>query len=144
MIAFALLLIAIVVAADAGKLPGFVKNLYRFPNGDWAGHFSLYAILAYLGRQAFSKKFNLWGRKLYIFPVVIFCFAALEEISQIWFPLRTADWHDLAFGTLGILAGSWLAGFQDILMLHYQLTKEKSDAHLRSRLDEKTGNSNRP
>ena len=45
---FFLLIIAIIIAADADQFPDVIKRLYQFPNGDKAGHFILFGILSFL------------------------------------------------------------------------------------------------
>jgi VanZ family protein len=105
---FLFLIILIIVAADLDAIPPFVRDVYRFPNGDKVGHFILYGILGYLLARAFPRRLRL-GR--FNFPVVILgllFFVALEEFSQSFFA-RTASFADLAFSFLGIWLGTWLA-----------------------------------
>ena len=44
---FALLLVVIVIAADLGELPGFLKSIYDIPYGDKIGHFILVGLLSF-------------------------------------------------------------------------------------------------
>jgi hypothetical protein len=105
---FLLFMLMIVVAADRGALPSWVRSIYRFPGGDWVGHFVLYGILAFLGVRAFSQRILIGRRSIPIPMLVTILLAALEELSQFWFPLRNPDWRDLLFGVLGILLATWL------------------------------------
>jgi hypothetical protein len=45
---FALLILLIVIGADADRLPRLVQYVYDFPGGDKAGHFFLFGILSFL------------------------------------------------------------------------------------------------
>ena len=105
---FLLFMLAVAIAADRGTLPLWIRNIYRFPGGDWAGHFVLYGILAYLGAGSFHRRVRVAGRYVPLVMIVVILLAALEELSQFWFPLRTPDWRDLGFGVLGILTATWL------------------------------------
>jgi polysaccharide biosynthesis protein VpsQ len=111
-VGFLLFMLAVAVAADMGILPLFIRKLYRFPGGDWAGHFVLYGILAWLSAHVILRRVNLFGLKLPLSALLVFLLAALEELSQFWFPLRTPSLYDLAFGLLGIILGTWLANLR--------------------------------
>jgi polysaccharide biosynthesis protein VpsQ len=104
---FLVFILLIILAADTGSMPGFIRAIYNFPGGDKVAHFILYGILAFLLARAFPSR---PGR----FPVPIVClvliiFAVLEELSQSFFSMRTFDLVDLTCSLLGILAGTWLA-----------------------------------
>ena len=109
-VGFLLFMLAVVVAADTGTLPFFIRRMYRFPGGDWAGHFVLYGILAFLAARAIPRRVSVFRWMLPVSALLVFLMAALEELSQFWFPLRTPDLYDLSFGVLGIILGTWLAG----------------------------------
>jgi VanZ family protein len=109
-VGFLLFMLAVAVAADTGTMPLFIRKVYRFPGGDWAGHFGLYGILAFLAARAIPRKLQFFGWMLPLSALLVFLIAALEELSQFWFPLRHPDIYDLSFGVLGILVGTWLAG----------------------------------
>jgi VanZ family protein len=108
-VGFLLFMLVVAVAADTGTIPPFVRDLYRFPGGDYAGHFVLYGILAFLAARAIPRRLSFFGWRLPLSALLVFLMAVLEEISQFWFPLRTPDLYDLSFGVLGILLGTWLA-----------------------------------
>lgn len=107
---FLLFLFGVVVAADTGTIPPLIRDIYRFPGGDWVGHFTLYGILAWLSARAFPQRVKLFGWRLPLSALLVLFMAALEEVSQFWFPIRTPDWCDLSFGVFGIILGTWLAG----------------------------------
>jgi hypothetical protein len=107
---FLFFLFGVIVVADTGTMPPFIRDFYRFPGGDWVGHFVLYGILAWLAARAFPRRINFFGVPLPLSALLVLLMAALEELSQFWFPVRTPDFYDLSFGVLGTLAGTWLAG----------------------------------
>jgi VanZ family protein len=110
-VGFLLFMLAVAVAADTGTIPPFIRDIYRFPHGDWVGHFVLYGILAWLSARAFPRRVNFFGWQFPLSALLVFVMAALEELSQFWFPRRTPDIFDLSFGALGIILGTWLAGW---------------------------------
>lgn len=106
---FLVFVLAVVVAADRGVLPGPIRALYDFPNGDKVGHFCIYGLLAFLLAAAFPRPFT-WGRlSIPIVILVLMVFIATEEYSQRFFATRTADFVDLICSWLGCLTGTWLA-----------------------------------
>ena len=107
--AFLLFMLAVAISADSGTIPPWIRSIYRFPGGDWVGHFVLYGVLALLGARAFPQRTRIAGQPIPLSVVVTIVLAALEELSQFWFPLRSPDWRDLSFGILGILTATWLA-----------------------------------
>jgi uncharacterized membrane protein len=101
---FLLLLISIVLLADAGKLPWFIGVLYAFPNGDKIGHFilmGLFSLLINLSLKACLKKFTF--KHICIGVIIPTILVTIEEISQSFFISRTASWEDLACSFAGIL-----------------------------------------
>ncbi len=106
--AFLLFMLAVAIAADRGSMPVWVRNIYRYPGGDWLGHFILYGILAFLGIRAFSRQVSMAGRSFPLSALLVILLAALEELSQFWFPLRTPSLYDLAFGLSGVVCAAWL------------------------------------
>jgi VanZ family protein len=106
--AFLLFMLWVAVSADRGALPVWLRDIYRFPGGDWVGHFVLYGILAFLGARAFPQRLRLGPMTLPLSLLLVLLLATLEEISQFWFPLRTPDLRDLAFGFAGAAVGTWL------------------------------------
>ena len=111
-LSFLLFMFWVIVAADTGTIPPFVRDIYRFPGGDWVGHFALYGILAWLSARTFPRQVNVFGWKFPLTALLVILMAALEELSQFWFPLRTPDIYDLSFGVLGTLTGTWLASLR--------------------------------
>ncbi len=103
-------LLFVILAADRGTIPPFIRALYRFPGGDLAGHFLLYGVLACLLARAFPRRLQMGGFSPALCSLWVFGLALAEELSQFFFPLRTPDPLDLACGLLGILLADRLAG----------------------------------
>lgn len=100
----------IIWGADSNTLPGWIKSIYHYPNGDKAGHFFLYGILAFLLMLSFPN--CIWRFLSIPLPVCIFLlsgFAIIEEYSQSFFPSRTSSILDVSFSLLGIFLFSLLA-----------------------------------
>ena len=102
----ALVLIAIVVAADRDALPLLLQRVYNYPAGDKAGHFVLFGGLTFLAALGFGRRARpIAGLSLPVSTLVIVVLVTLEEASQAWFPGRTASVFDLLASYVGIAAG---------------------------------------
>ena len=107
---FILFLLMVAYWADSGTMPGVLKLVYAFPGGDKLGHLVLYGILAMLLNAALPTRRIPMGRaSLRLGTFIAALFAALEELTQFWFPSRTADIADLACGWLGVFTADWIA-----------------------------------
>jgi VanZ family protein len=111
-IAFAMLLVTIVILADRNSLPPLLRLIKELPFGDKVGHFMLMGMMSFLTNLALKAKelqlgkFRiLQGTLLVIIPVT------LEEMSQVFFPSRTLDLMDLTADYLGIFGFGQLAAF---------------------------------
>ena len=100
----ALVLIAIVVAADRETLPLLLQRVYTYPAGDKIGHFVLFGGLAFLAALGFSRRTELAGVGIPVSTLVIAVLVTLEEASQAWFPGRTASVFDLLASYAGLAA----------------------------------------
>lgn len=109
LLGFGLFLVWVAYAADTGTFPTWIRALYRFPGGDWVGHFVLYGILAWLAVRAWPRRVRLLRWRFPLAAGWVALAALLEELSQFYFPLRTPSLADLAFGLLGLSFGAWLA-----------------------------------
>jgi len=102
----ALVLIAIVVAADRDALPLLLQRVYNYPAGDKAGHFVLFGGLAFLAALGFGRRVRrVAGVRVPVSTLVIVVLVTLEEASQAWFPGRTASVFDLLASYVGIATG---------------------------------------
>jgi VanZ family protein len=105
--AFAVVAIAIVVAADRETLPLLLQRVYTYPAGDKVGHVALYGGLTYLAVLGFTQRTRpVAGMRVPVSTLVIVVLATLEEASQAWFPGRTASVWDLLASYAGIGAGT--------------------------------------
>ena len=95
---FFALLVGIVFVADTH--PWLFARLYRVPLGDKFGHFLLMGTLALLVNLAWPQQLQigLFKGTPWVLTLVL-----LEEISQIWLPVRTFSLLDLVFDLGGIL-----------------------------------------
>ena len=101
---------AIVVAANRGALPTFVRRLYDWPGGDKVGHVVHLAIVTLLVELALRGRRMgraAWAPRLGVALVVVAITA--EEASQTFIPGRTFSLVDLACSYLGIAIGARLA-----------------------------------
>jgi len=106
---FFLFLALIILAADTGQMPAFVRAAYDYPNGDRVGHVVLYGIFAFLLSSAFPSTFRLRSFRVSIALLALLVFCVAEEFSQSLFSTRTPDPVDLICSCVGAMSGSWLA-----------------------------------
>lgn len=106
---FLLFILLIILGADTGSIPAFIRAGYNFPGGDKLWHFILYAVLAFLLARAFPRPLVAGKPSVPIVMLILLVAATLEEFSQSLFSTRTFDLVDLTCSILGILAGTWLA-----------------------------------
>ena len=102
-VAFSIFIIVVIILADMGTLPGLIRGLYDFPNGDKLGHFILYGILSLLLNLAFTlhPSRNL-PRTIWTVSLVLALLIGLEEWSQSLFDSRTMDIVDLLASYAGV------------------------------------------
>jgi VanZ family protein len=83
-------------------MPWIFVAMCDYASGDKAGHFGLYSMFAFLGAKAWRRPLHLARLSLPAGVVPAALLATLEEVSQLFFPGRSADWLDLGAGFLGI------------------------------------------
>jgi polysaccharide biosynthesis protein VpsQ len=104
------LFVAILIGADKGALPGFVRSLYAFPGGDKIGHFLLMGALSWLINLSLRARLApVLSRNILLGSAIVFVFVTLEEISQLWLKSRSFSLLDLGFSYAGIFCGGRLA-----------------------------------
>jgi|WetSurMetagenome_2_1015567.scaffolds.fasta_scaffold196953_1 polysaccharide biosynthesis protein VpsQ len=110
-ILFAIFIGVIIILADTGNMPRFIRVLYDFPNGDKAGHFMLFGFLNYLLARGALASFPRRSpvRIIITASLILAGIVAAEEYSQNYFAHRAADWLDLAASFLGMIAGGFAA-----------------------------------
>ncbi len=103
-ILFALFVALVIFLANrgiAGKIFGW---LYNYPNGDKVGHFFLMGLLAFLASLGFpTTRARLLRINLPKSSLIIAALVAIEEMTQLFSPGRTASFLDLAASLAGIL-----------------------------------------
>ena len=110
-VVFALLIVAIILAANADALPQPLKRINEFPGGDKAGHFFLFGILSFLLNQSTLSLFPKWNpaRLILTVSLLLSILIGLEEWSQALFPARTMSLADLLASYAGVTAFALLA-----------------------------------
>lgn len=102
-VGFVLLIVTIVIAADGGRLPGFVYAIYKFPGGDKVGHFFLMGLFAFFVNMAIPlRPVDQPWRSLLLATFVVAFLVTLEEASQGLFRTRTLSLADLFCSYAGI------------------------------------------
>ncbi len=108
---FLIFIILVIVLADNGSIPPFIRALYDFQNGDKLGHFILLGLLNFFITRAFlsSLPTRRGGWVTLSVGLILALFVALEEFSQMFFSARTFSLLDLTASLLGIIVGGWVA-----------------------------------
>jgi polysaccharide biosynthesis protein VpsQ len=93
----------VIVCADTGHMRGFLGWVNSLPLGDKAGHLFLIGMTAHF--LNFALGFRAW-RIRRCSPqqggLIVLAVITVEELSQIWIPLRTFDRGDLLANGLGV------------------------------------------
>ena len=116
---FSLFIIGVIILADQGAIPPFIRALYDFPNGDKLGHFILYGMLNFFLTSDFMSALpnrilrpaqdNASNRVALSVGLILAVAIAAEEFSQQYFSARTFDLIDLTASYVGLAAGGWVA-----------------------------------
>ena len=108
---FFIFILAIIVLADNGNIPPFIRSMYDFQNGDKLGHFILFGLLNFFLTRAFLSALPSKSRSWVTLSVglTLALGIALEEWSQQFFFARTFDLIDLFASYAGLLVGGWMA-----------------------------------
>ncbi|BDY04651.1 VanZ family protein [Ferrimonas sp. YFM] len=100
----------VIYLADTGQSSIFFSLVRQLPYGDKLGHFALFGLLTLgLNLVTGGRSWCCGPLNLYWGATLVFVVAALEELSQAWFPNRTLDITDLMADVVGILVFSWLS-----------------------------------
>lgn len=108
---FSVFVVLIVLLADLGRLPHFLRIIYDFPNGDKLGHFLIFGLLDFLMTLAScrSRPDRSPGLVALLIGLILAALITFEEYSQKYFANRTFDLVDLLASTLGLVVGGWIA-----------------------------------
>ena len=101
---FSLLIVAIVIGANADVFPRPLERLIDFPGADKVGHFILFGILSFLlnkSSQSLLPKQNP-TRLVLTVSLLLSILIGLEEWSQSLFPARTMSFGDLFASVAGV------------------------------------------
>lgn len=110
-ILFSIFILWVIVNADHGTLPPFIKAVYDFPNGDRVGHFILFGLLNFFLSQTFLRALPNRSPKRVVLStgLILAVLIGAEEFSQRYFLTRTFDLIDLSMSYLGLIVGGWIA-----------------------------------
>lgn len=107
-----LMVITIVILANADILPSEIKTLYDFPGGDKVGHVLLMGILGLFVNLAVVS--TLEGRpirKIVVTTVILGLAITLEETLQLFFSTRTFSLLDLFANYFGLAVSAVLVAW---------------------------------
>ncbi|MBN2161657.1 MAG: VanZ family protein [Pontiellaceae bacterium] len=99
---YSVFIIALIVLADRGMLPGWMTGCAEFPYGDNVGHFILFGGLSMVCTVATRFKQMHFFRPLFLGCAVTLVFVTAEEFSQRLLPTRTFSLSDLFADYAGI------------------------------------------
>jgi polysaccharide biosynthesis protein VpsQ len=110
-ILFLIFILVIIILADQGSIPDFIKVLYDFPNGDKLGHFILFGLLNFFITLTCLRALPLQRPKLVALSIglILALLVGAEEYSQKFFEKRTFDLIDLTASYVGLIVGGWVA-----------------------------------
>jgi VanZ family protein len=107
---FFAVLLAIIYKADSANYNFAFHVVGMIPYGDKIAHAILYGIMVFL------LNYGLNGKKWFraeIGSLIVFGFAFVEEVSQLYFPSRTFDCGDIAADVVGIIAATVIYRMRD-------------------------------
>ncbi len=100
-LAFLILIVCIVTVANLDMDVFWLVFIRNTNGGDKVGHFLLFGVMALLTNWTFKYRGIRWPW-LQLGALLVFSFAALEEVTQIWIDNRTFDYWDLLMDFSGI------------------------------------------
>jgi VanZ family protein len=107
---FFIFILWIIIQADLGIDNPFIQFVHQIPWGDKIGHICIFACLTFLLNHALSyASFKLFKLELLTGSTLIFCFALIEEGTQLFFPNRTFDFGDILSDLVGVFLASIFA-----------------------------------
>lgn len=102
---FFAVLSAIIYKADTANYNFAFHVVGMIPYGDKIAHTILYGIMVFLLNYGLNGKRWGWAE---IGSLIVFAFAFVEEVSQLYFPSRTFDWADIAADIVGVIVSTIL------------------------------------
>jgi VanZ family protein len=110
-ILFSIFILVIIILANQGSIPVFIKVIYDFPNGDKLGHFILFGLLNFFVTTAGLRALRLQrpGLAALSIGLILALLIGAEEYSQKFFEKRTFDLIDLMASYIGLVVGGWMA-----------------------------------
>ena len=109
-LAFGLLVMSIIAAANSGTARPVFAAVGRVPGGDKICHFALAGGFCFLTSMALTRARTKGSSKVILAVIVAFlAMTTVEELSQLWLTRRTFSFSDMACNYAGVLAFGFLA-----------------------------------
>lgn len=109
LITFMAAFIYLIILADNGQFPLWIKKLYDYKGGDKLGHLLIMFLLSIVMNIFFNlRRFNFFNQKILLGSFIASIIVTGEEFSQIFFPNRTFDLRDLICSLIGVFFGGYL------------------------------------
>ncbi|WP_310416073.1 VanZ family protein [Chamaesiphon sp. OTE_8_metabat_110] len=106
---FLIFITGIIIGMNLGRFGRIVAVVNSLPLGDKGGHLLFIGMLTFLLNHALNGRMLKIGRlKILLGCTIVAVGITIEEVSQIWIPLRTFDLVDLAANYLGIAFAGWI------------------------------------
>jgi polysaccharide biosynthesis protein VpsQ len=108
---YAATIVAIIVIIDTVRRLGLLGRIYDIRYADKAAHFLLYGMLSLLLNLSVFEARPLSNPvpRAVVCTSILAVLIGLEEVSQIWLPLRRASLTDFACSLLGVGVFAFLA-----------------------------------
>lgn len=110
-VVFLVFIVTVIILADHGNIPPFIRSIYDFQYGDKLGHFILYGLLTFFITRTFLTALPSKPRGWVTLStgLILALLIGVEEYSQKYFSHRTFDLIDLLASYLGLIVGGWAA-----------------------------------
>lgn len=108
-VAFVVVFLAILWAADQGQLPSFLRRFYSFPHGDKVGHFFLMGLLNLSAIMLLPRGRMGCRKRVVVISIGVAVLVGIEEVSQRYLAQRTFSLADLLASYAGIACAALFA-----------------------------------
>ena len=108
---YGLVIIGGIIFADTTKRLGIFGWIYRVRYADKATHILVFGVLSFLVNLSVleARPDGNAVRQVLRCSLLLTIALSLEELSQLWLPLRQASLTDLASSLVGVTLFAWLA-----------------------------------
>lgn len=115
-------LCCLTILKSTNATPKLFQLVASIPHHDKYLHFILMGILAYLTSSVFTPLLKKRGttHPLICLGCVLTLIISLEELSQMYFPLRTFSWMDAGCGILGVVVALNIYHIRELRTLTFE------------------------